>query len=141
MQFVVLVRLSGPETPEWRRGVAGAAGTSLASGAVAGGVCVLLGMQVQTHSGDLSRDLAAALEWALTAEPSSVLSVVGRASIGARYGDLIVDEPIDVTVHPDFSWWLEEVRIFKGQFGPVSSWFSRSGGSGMSSSWTISFAP
>jgi hypothetical protein len=69
---------------------------------------VLLGMQVQTHSGDLSRDLAAALEWALTAEPSSVLSVVGRASTGPRYADLIVDEPIEVTVHPDFSWWLEE---------------------------------
>ena len=69
---------------------------------------VLLGMQVQTHSGDLSRDLAAALEWALAAEPSSVLPVVGRASVGTRYGDLIVDEPIDVTVHPDFSWWLEE---------------------------------
>jgi hypothetical protein len=69
---------------------------------------VLLGMQVQTHSGDLSRDLAAALEWALVAEPSSVLPVVGRASVGARYGDLIRDEPIDVTVHSDFSWWLEE---------------------------------
>ncbi|HEY4994189.1 MAG TPA: DUF5926 family protein [Nakamurella sp.] len=69
---------------------------------------ILLGMQVQTHSGDLSRDLAASLEWALTAEPSSVLPVVGRASVGARYADLIVDEPIEVTVHPDFSWWLEE---------------------------------
>ncbi len=46
---------------------------------------ILLGMQVQTHSGDLSRDLAASLEWALAAEPSSVLSVVGRASIGPRY--------------------------------------------------------
>ena len=70
---------------------------------------VLLGMQVQTHSGDLSRDLAVALEWALTADPSSVLPVVGRASVGARYGDLILDEPIEVTVHSDFSWWLEEV--------------------------------
>ncbi len=69
---------------------------------------VLLGMQVQTHSGDLSRDLAAALEWGLAAEPSTVLSVVGRASVGPRFDDLMVDEPLDVTVHPDFSWWLEE---------------------------------
>ena len=69
---------------------------------------VLLGMQVQTHSGDLSRDLAAALEWALDAEPSTVLSVVGRASVGPRLGDMVVDEPLEVTVHPDFSWWLEE---------------------------------
>jgi hypothetical protein len=65
-------------------------------------------MQVQVHSGDLARDLGAALEWALAAEPSSVLSVVGRASIGRRIGDLIVDEPLDVTVHDDFAWWLEE---------------------------------
>ena len=69
---------------------------------------VLLGMQVQTHSGDLSRDLAAALEWALAAEPSTVLSVIGRASVGPRLGDMVVDEPLEVTVHPDFSWWLEE---------------------------------
>ncbi len=69
---------------------------------------ILLGMQVQTHTGDLSRDLAAALEWALDADPSSVLPVIGRASIGNRYGDLVVDEPLVVTVYEDFSWWLEE---------------------------------
>jgi hypothetical protein len=75
------------------------------------GGSVLLGMQVQTHSGDLSRDLAAALEWGLAAEPSTVLSVVGRASVGPRLGDMVVDEPLDVTVHPDFSWWLEEEAV------------------------------
>ncbi len=69
---------------------------------------ILLGMQVQTHSGDLSRDLAVALEWALAAEPSSVLSVVGRATEGHRLGDLIVNDPFDVTVHDSFAWWLEE---------------------------------
>lgn len=69
---------------------------------------ILLGMQVQTHSGDLSRDVAQALEWALGAEPSTVLSVVGRATFGPRLGDLVEDEPLDVTVHSDFSWWLEE---------------------------------
>lgn len=68
---------------------------------------ILLGMQVQTHSGDLSRDLAVALEWALTAEPSSVLTVVGRATAGSRFGDLVVNEPLDVTVHETFRWWLE----------------------------------
>lgn len=69
---------------------------------------ILLGMQVQTHSGDLSRDLASALEWALATEPSSVLSVVGRATVGPGLADLILDEPLDVTVHDSFSWWLEE---------------------------------
>ena len=70
---------------------------------------ILLGMQVQTHTGDLSRDLAAALEWALAAEPS--IGAVGDrpGDASARgYGDLIVDEPLEVTVHADFSWWLEE---------------------------------
>jgi hypothetical protein len=69
---------------------------------------ILLGMQVQTHSGDLARDLAQALEWALQAPPSAVLSVVGRASVGRRLGDLVEDDPLDVTVHADFSWWLED---------------------------------
>lgn len=69
---------------------------------------VLLGMQVQTHSGDLSRDVVAALEWALTAGPSQVLSVVGRATEGPRLQDVLADEPLEVTVHDDFAWWLEQ---------------------------------
>ena len=69
---------------------------------------ILLGLQVQTHSGDLSRDLGAALEWALQAGPSSVLSVVGPATAGNRLQDLIVDDDLDVTVHDTFQWWLEE---------------------------------
>ena len=69
---------------------------------------ILLGLQVQTHSGDLSRDLAVALEWALAAGPSQVLPAIGRATVGPRFGDLVVDEPLDVTVHEDFGWWLEE---------------------------------
>ena len=68
---------------------------------------VLVGLQVQTHSGDLSRDIAAAVEWALGAGPSQVLPTVGRASIGRRLQDLLVDEPLDVTVHDTFEWWLE----------------------------------
>ena len=37
---------------------------------------VLLGMQVQTRSGDLSADLARALRWAREAEPGTALPVV-----------------------------------------------------------------
>ena len=68
---------------------------------------VLLGLQVQTHSGDLSRDLAASLEWALAAAPSSVLPAVGRATVGKRFGELVIDQPLDVTVRDSFGWWLE----------------------------------
>ncbi len=75
----------------------------------------LIGLQVQTRSGDLSRDLAQALRWALVAEPGAVLPVVGRARgpvDGAdgeqvRLQDLLVpDAPLEVTLHRDFSWWL-----------------------------------
>lgn len=69
---------------------------------------ILIGTQVQTHSGDMSRDLAAAIEWALAAEPSSVLPGHPRATFGARLQDLLVAEPLEVTVHSDFAWWLEE---------------------------------
>ena len=47
------------------------------------------------------------LEWALAAEVSSVLPAIGRASVGPRFGDLVVDEPLEITVHDDFAWWLE----------------------------------
>lgn len=69
---------------------------------------VLIGTQVQTHSGDLSRDIAAAIEWALSAEPSSVLSAHPRATFGPRLQDLLADEPIAVEVHSDFGWWLDD---------------------------------
>ncbi len=95
---------AGADTPTITLGTvlpAAAAALTRADGSI------LVGLQVQTHSGDLSRDLAAALEWALTAAPSSVLSVVGRATVGKRLGDLIVDQPLDVTVYDTFEWWLE----------------------------------
>ncbi|GAA3250315.1 DUF5926 family protein [Pseudonocardia petroleophila] len=69
---------------------------------------VLLGMQVQTRSGDLSADLARAIEWGLAAEPGTALPVVGPALTGTdRLQDLIdVDAPLDLTVHGDFAWWV-----------------------------------
>lgn len=68
----------------------------------------LLGMQVQTRSGDLSADLAGALAWARTAEPGSSLPVVGPSTrTSDRLQDVLdADTPLDVTLHKDFSWWL-----------------------------------
>lgn len=68
---------------------------------------VLLGLQTQAHSGDLARDLGAALQWALQAGPSQVLPVSVAEKDDPRLVDLVVDEPLSVTVHDDFSWWLE----------------------------------
>lgn len=73
---------------------------------------ILLGMQVQTRSGDISADLARALVWATQAAPGSVLSVVGPATRGAsvdRLQDhLEADAPLEVHVHQDFGWWVTE---------------------------------
>lgn len=69
---------------------------------------VLLGMQVQTRSGDLSADLAGALAWARAAAPGSSLPVVGPdRRTGERLQDVLdPDVPLEPRVHPDFSWWL-----------------------------------
>ena len=69
---------------------------------------ILLGMQVQTRSGDLSADVARALAWARDAEPGSALPVVPPSTgEGVRLQDVLdVDAPLDLTIHSDFSWWL-----------------------------------
>ncbi|GAA0508700.1 hypothetical protein GCM10011581_19240 [Saccharopolyspora subtropica] len=73
-----------------------------------------VGLQVQTHSGDISRDLARAVEWVRAAEPGQSLSVVGpeTAEVGTvptRLQDLLdPDAGLEVELHPDFSWWLPE---------------------------------
>jgi hypothetical protein len=71
---------------------------------------ILLGMQVQTRSGDLSADLAKALTWARDAEPGTALPVVGPGIGGSelvRLQDVLdADAELDVTMYPDFSWWV-----------------------------------
>ncbi|MCI2418632.1 SEC-C domain-containing protein [Saccharopolyspora sp. K220] len=73
-----------------------------------------VGLQVQTHSGDISRDLARAVEWVRSAEPGASLSVVGpeTAEVGTiptRLQDLLDPAaPLDVELHKDFSWWLPD---------------------------------
>lgn len=72
---------------------------------------ILLGMQVQTRSGDLSADLGRALEWAQQAPPGASLPVVGPALGGSpvRLQDVLAaDAALDVTVHRDFGWWIPE---------------------------------
>jgi hypothetical protein len=70
----------------------------------------LIGLQVQTRSGDLSADLARALAWARTAERGSALAVVGPG-VGdgevQRLQDLLdPDAALQVDVHSDFGWWI-----------------------------------
>jgi hypothetical protein len=71
----------------------------------------VVGLQVQTRTGDISADLGRALRWALTAQSGEVLPVSG-SSLGdgpIRLQDLLAaDATLDVTVHADFAWWLPE---------------------------------
>jgi hypothetical protein len=69
---------------------------------------IWLGLQVQHNFGDPSRDLAAVLEKALTAE-SGAVGLTDPPGEGNRLQDLVVDEPLDVTVHEGFDFWVADV--------------------------------
>jgi hypothetical protein len=71
---------------------------------------VWLGLHVRHAFGDPSRDLAAVLEGALTADEPGVVGLVDPPGPGARLQDLLVDEPLRVTVHDGFGWWLADVE-------------------------------
>ncbi len=68
---------------------------------------IFLGLQVATRSGDVSRDLGWALEQALAAEPGSSIEPAGLPGPGPRLQDLLADEPLEVTVHEGFEFWIE----------------------------------
>ena len=69
---------------------------------------VLLGLQVQSRSGDVSRDLAAALEQALAAEPGTPVVPTGLPGAGPRLQDLLADDPVEVTLHEGFDYWVSD---------------------------------
>jgi uncharacterized protein DUF5926/SEC-C motif-containing protein len=84
-----------------------------AAGLVRADGSAFVGLQVQTRSSDVSRDVARALRWALEAEPGDVLGVVGpETELGddrERLQDMIdVKAELEPTLHTDFSWWLPE---------------------------------
>jgi hypothetical protein len=70
---------------------------------------VWLGLQVQHAFGDPSRELAAVLEKALDAGPGDVVGLTTAPGDGPRLQDLLVDEPLDVTVHEGFDFWVADV--------------------------------
>jgi len=70
---------------------------------------VLLGLQVHVRSGDVSRDLAHALEQALAAEPGTMIPGGGLPGPGPRLQDLLDPRaPLAPTLHDDFGFWLED---------------------------------
>lgn len=69
---------------------------------------VFLGLQRQFQSGDPSRDLAVALLESLRAPLGEPVSVPGLPGPGPRLQDILVDGPLDVTMHDGFDFWLDE---------------------------------
>jgi hypothetical protein len=68
---------------------------------------VLLGLQNDTASGDLSRDLADVLQRALTTEPGNPVDAGRAAADGPRLQDLLdVRAPLVPEVHSGFEFWL-----------------------------------
>ncbi|WP_207925918.1 DUF5926 family protein [Actinocrispum wychmicini] len=64
-----------------------------------------IGLQVQTRSENISRDVAASITWALEAKPGDVLSLA--PSTEQRLQDLIpADAVLEPVVHENFNWWL-----------------------------------
>lgn len=70
---------------------------------------VWLALQVQHQFGDPSRELAAVLEKALEAEPGEMVGLTEAPGQGRRLQDLVVDEPLDITVHDGFDYWLADM--------------------------------
>ena len=76
---------------------------------VRGDGSVFLGLQVQSRSGDVSRDLAAALEQALEADPGTSVVPTGLPGPGPRLQDLLTDDPLEITLHDGFDYWVAGV--------------------------------
>jgi hypothetical protein len=71
---------------------------------------VWLALQVQHQFGDPSRDLAAVLEQALEAEPGSMVGLTDPPGEGRRIQDMIANEPLDITVHDGFEFWIADME-------------------------------
>ena len=68
---------------------------------------IWLGLQVQHGFGDPARDLGAVLEKAIAAD-SGVVGLTAPPGEGPRFQDLVVDAPLEVTVHDGFDFWIDE---------------------------------
>lgn len=70
---------------------------------------VLLGLQNDTSSGDLSRDLADTLQRALTAKPGTPVAAQRVPADGPRLQDLLdVDAGFEPDVHSGFEFWVPD---------------------------------
>jgi hypothetical protein len=81
---------------------------------------VLLGLQNDAASGDISRDLADTLRRALAAEPGTPIETRPRVGAGGQDGprlqDLLdLDAPFEPELHEGFEFWLEDAAGATGE--------------------------
>jgi hypothetical protein len=69
---------------------------------------VFIGLQRHVQSGDVSRDLAVALICALETKPGETVGVPALPGPGSRLQDVLVDGPLDITLHSGFEFWIDE---------------------------------
>ena len=69
---------------------------------------IFVGLQRHVQSGDVSRDLAVALIRALQTSPGSPVTVPALPGQGPRLQDLLVDGPLEITLHEGFDFWLDD---------------------------------
>jgi Family of unknown function (DUF5926)/SEC-C motif len=74
-----------------------------------------VGLQVQHSSGDVSRDLAYALQEALDAEPGETIAVNALPGPGDRLQDLVDQKQLEVAVREGFEFWVDGVDDPGGQ--------------------------
>ncbi len=75
---------------------------------------VWLGLQVQHAYGDPSRDLAAVLLQALETEPGTMVGLTEAPGEGPRLQELVDSEPLAVTVHEGFDYWIADMEDADG---------------------------
>ncbi|BAL93261.1 hypothetical protein AMIS_80410 [Actinoplanes missouriensis 431] len=68
---------------------------------------VFIGLQRHVQSGDVSRDLAVAILSALRTKPGDTVAVPALPGEGPRLQDVLVDGPLEITLHEGFEYWLD----------------------------------
>ncbi|MGY0230212.1 DUF5926 family protein [Longispora urticae] len=68
---------------------------------------VFVALQRHVQSGDISRDIAVAILRGLETAPGQPVAVPALPGEGPRLQDILADEPLDVTVHAGFEFWLD----------------------------------
>ncbi|MEV4705357.1 DUF5926 family protein [Actinoplanes sp. NPDC049316] len=68
---------------------------------------VFVGLQRHLQSGDVSRDIAEAVLCALRTQPGGTVAVPALPGEGPRLQDILVDGPLDISMHEGFEYWLD----------------------------------